>query len=384
MPGTARQGPLKGIRVVEIAGIGPGPVCGMLLADMGADVLLVERDVQSDTGIARPRRFEVAHRGKSSIALNLKSAEAKALAAALIDVADVVIEGFRPGTMERLGLGPDQCLARNPRLVYGRMTGYGQTGPLAHAAGHDLNYISLTGALHAIGRAGHPPTPPLNLIGDYAGGSMLLALGITSALLERERSGRGQVIDAAMAEGAAILMAPFFGMYAAGLNNKPRGENLLDSGAPFYDVYECADGRYVAFGAIERKFRQVFSERTGFPLKVLLDGDDRSTWPALRQSLSQFFLQKTRAAWCDLLEDQDACVTPVLAPTEVAGHRQNQSRQTFVDSNGMVQPSAAPRFSRTPAGTQEEPPEPGSGGAARALAWGVDRERLLAAGITTD
>lgn len=377
------QGPLRGIRVVEIAGIGPGPVCGMLLADMGAEVLLVERGVQSDVGIPKPRRFEVPHRGKASITLDLKNSTDKAVAAGLIDAADVLIEGFRPGTMERLGLGPEVCLERNPRLVYGRMTGYGQNGPLAKVAGHDLNYISLTGALHAIGRAGSPPTPPLNLVGDYAGGSMLLAFGITSALVERQTSGRGQVIDAAMVEGAALLMASFFGMRAAGLHDAPRGENMLDSGAPFYDVYECSDGEYIAFAAIERKFREVFAERSGFPVEPLLGADDRATWPSVRSALVAFFKSRSRDDWCALLEDCDACVTPVLSLSEVAKHHHNRARGSFFAPGGLVQPRSAPRFSRTPAGQEGPPPDAGEGGAEMARAWGVSLELLRAVGIET-
>jgi len=379
-----QQGPLAGIRVVEIAGIGPGPFCGMLLADLGAEVLLIERDGPSDIGIPRERKFDIAHRGKTSISLDLKVPRARDLAVELIDIADVLIEGFRPGTMERLGLGPDICMSRNPRLIYGRMTGYGQTGPLSKVAGHDLNYISLTGALHAIGRTGQPPTPPLNLLGDYAGGSMLLAFGIASALVERSRSGQGQVIDAAMVEGASLLMAPYFGMYAAGMNTRPRGENLLDSGAPFYNVYECADGRYVAFGAIERKFREAFAQRTGFPVESLLDGDDRSKWPALRKSLDKFFRNRPRAEWCELLEDCDACITPVLAPIEVGQHPHNKARNIFINTNGVVQPNSAPQFSRTPSSVKGAPPECGQGGIQRALEWGISREQLDAAGIGVD
>lgn len=379
-----QQGPLAGIRVVEIAGIGPGPFCGMLLADLGAEVLLIERDGPSDIGIPRERKFDVVHRGKTSISLDLKVPRARDLASELIDIADVLIEGFRPGTMERLGLGPDICMSRNPRLIYGRMTGYGQTGPLSKVAGHDLNYISLTGALHAIGRAGQPPTPPLNLLGDYAGGSMLLAFGIASALVERSRSGQGQVIDAAMVEGASLLMAPYFGMYAAGMNTRPRGENLLDSGAPFYNVYECADGRYVAFGAIELKFREAFAQRTGFPVESLLEGDDRSKWPALRQSLDKFFRNRPRAEWCELLEDCDACITPVLAPIEVGQHHHNKARNVFINTNGVIQPNSAPQFSRTPSSVKGVPPERGQGGIQRALEWGISREQLDAAGIGVD
>ncbi|GAA5235806.1 CoA transferase [Verticiella sediminum] len=370
------RGPLAGVRIVEFAGIGPGPVCGMLLADMGADVLLIERPDSGELGIPRPRRCEVGHRGKASLVLDLRQPEALETARDLLAHADALIEGFRPGAMERLGLGPDECLAANPGLVYGRMTGYGQRGALAARAGHDINYIALSGALHAIGRAGGPPTPPLNLVGDYAGGSMLLAFGIAAALVERARSGRGQVIDASMVEGAGLLMSSFFGMRAAGLAPRPRGENLLDSGAPFYDVYRCSDGGYVAFGAIERRFRRVFAERTGFPLALLLD-DDPVHWPRLREALAEFFAQRTRDAWCALLEDSDACVTPVLAPEEVGAHRHNAGRRSFLAVDGVLQPAPAPRFSRSDPAMPGRPPEPGEGGAAMAESWGTQRPRSL-------
>jgi alpha-methylacyl-CoA racemase len=344
----------------------------MLLADMGAEVLLIERpDSGGDLGIPRARRFEVGHRGKASLVLDLRQPPGLERAKRLLDQADVLIEGFRPGTMERLGLGPDDCLAANPRLVYGRMTGYGQHGALSARAGHDINYISLSGALHAIGRAGQPPTPPLNLVGDYAGGSMLLAFGIAAALVERARSGQGQVIDACMVEGAGLLMASFFGMQAAGLVPRPRGENLLDGGAPFYDVYRCSDGGHVAFGAIERRFRQAFAERTGFPLQTLLD-DDPAHWPRMREALAGFFAQRSRDDWCALLEDTDACVTPVLAPQEVAAHRHNAARQSFCEMQGVVQPSPAPRFSRSVPSWPSQPPQAGEGGTALARAWGVE------------
>lgn len=366
------NGPLSGIRVIEFAGIGPGPVCGMLLADMGAEVLLIERPPGSEVGIPRARRFEVGHRGKASLVLDLQQPQARADAMALIARADVLIEGFRPGTMERLGLGPDECLAANAGLVYGRMTGYGQSGMLAPHAGHDLNYISLSGALHAIGREGQPPTPPLNLVGDYAGGSMLLAFGIAAALVERAGSGRGQVIDASMVEGSSLLMASFHGMHAAGLASRPRGENLLDSGAPFYDVYVCNDGRYVAFAAIELKFRKVFAERTGFPLELLLQ-DDRARWPEMRAELSGLFAQRSRDEWCALLQESDACITPVLAPEELQQHPHNAERRSFHSVQGVLHPAPAPRFSRSTAGMPERPPEPGERGEAMARAWGLDK-----------
>lgn len=379
----ARSGPLAGLRVVEFAGIGPGPVAGMFLADLGAEVLLLERTAPADIGIARERRFEVPHRGKSSLALDLKQPAALALARGIVERSEVLIEGFRPGTMERLGLGPEACLATNPGLVYGRITGYGQSGPLAQRAGHDLNYISLSGVLHAIGRAGQPPTPPLNLVGDYAGGSMLLACGILAALLERSRSGRGQVVDAAMVEGSALLMASYFGMLAEGLVSERRGENLLDSGAPYYDVYACADGRYIAFAAIEPKFRTVFAERTGFDAASLLD-EDRARWPALRAALARLFAGRTRDEWCALLLDSDACVTPVLSPGEAPAHPHNAGRAVFCASlEGNAEPAPAPRFSRTPSGLPRTPPEAGRGGAATAQAWGVPQDLLLQAGVAS-
>jgi len=370
------QGPLAGIRVLEFAGIGPGPLCGMLLADMGAEVLLVERKEAADIGLPRPRRFELPHRGKHSIAIDLKAPEGVALAADLAGAADVLVEGFRPGTMERLGLGPELCLARQPALVYGRMTGYGQDGPMSRAAGHDLNYIALAGALHAMGRAGQAPTPPLNLVGGYAGGALNLAFGIACALVERGRSGRGQVIDASMVEGAALLMTSFFGLYAAGMHAAPRGCNLLDSGAPFYEVYRCADGAWVAFAAIERKFRAVFAERAGLAPDALAGLDDPATWPAAKAMLGALFAGRTQADWCALFEDCDACVTPVLSHEQAVAHPHNRARASFVRVDGVAQPAPAPRLSRTPGAIQRPPPETGAGGLAVARAWGIGGDRL--------
>ncbi len=370
------QGPLAGIRVLEFAGIGPGPLCGMLLADMGAEVLLVERKEAADIGLPRPRRFELPHRGKQSIAIDLKAPEGVALAADLAGAADVLVEGFRPGTMERLGLGPEPCLARQPALVYGRMTGYGQHGPMSRAAGHDLNYIALAGALHAMGRAGQAPTPPLNLVGDYAGGALNLAFGIACALVERGRSGRGQVIDASMVEGAALLMTSFFGLYAAGMHAAPRGCNLLDSGAPFYEVYRCADGAWVAFAAIERKFRAVFAERAGLAPDALAGLDEPATWPAAKAMLGALFAGRTQADWCALFEDCDACVTPVLSHEQAVAHPHNRARASFVRVDGVAQPAPAPRLSRTPGAIQRPPPETGAGGLAVARAWGIGADRL--------
>jgi len=375
------KGPLSGVRVLEFTGIGPGPLCGMLLADMGADVLLVERPDNADTGIPRARKFEVAHRGKRSLVLNLKVQQHKALALDLAERADVVIEGFRPGTMERLGLGPESLLANNPRLIYGRMTGYGQDGPMSQQAGHDLNYISLTGVLHSIGRKGQPPTPPLNLVGDYAGGSMLLAMGILAALVERGSSGQGQVIDASMVDGSALLMAPHFGMLAAGIVTSERGANILDSGAPYYDVYRCNDGKYVAFGAIEHKFRRVFATRAGFEEAALLS-DDPATWPALRNKLKVFFSRRTRDEWCTLLQDCDACVTPVLEPDELDQHKHNQARGTFSRRQGVIHPAPAPRFSRTPSSPPSDAPLRGEHGAGLTAVWGITENQLRSAKLS--
>jgi alpha-methylacyl-CoA racemase len=367
---TSRAGPLAGIKVLEIASIGPGPMCGMLLADLGAQVLRLDRVEPSGLGIERPAQFDLLQRGKRQLKADLKKPEGVALALALAGHADALIEGFRPGTMERLGLGPDVCLARNPRLIYGRITGFGQTGTLAQAAGHDLNYIALSGALHAIGRAGQPPTPPLNLLGDYAGGAMLLAYGLVSALLAARVSGRGQVVDAAMIDGAAALMTPFFGLHAAGLHDGPRGTNLLDSGAPFYDVYICADGEYISLAPIEIKFREVLAQRLGLGADFLADLADRTRWPAVRQRLATLFAGRTRAEWCSVLEGSDACFAPVLAPGEAAAHPHHQSRATFVEIGGVTQPAPVPRFSATPP-SRPEPPRPAAAAGARddALAW---------------
>lgn len=370
-----KSGPLRGMRVVEFCGIGPAPMCGMLLADMGADVLLLERTEPADVGLPRPRRFDLAHRGKRSICVDIKSEEGRAFAIELCGKADVVIEGFRPGTMERLGLGPHVLLERNPRLIYGRMTGYGQDGPLSAVAGHDLNYISLTGALHSIGEKGGKPVPPLNLLGDYAGGSMSLAFGIACALVERASSGQGQVVDASMVEGTALLLAPLLGLVHAGMHSPVRGTNILDGGAPFYDTYRCADGGYIAFAAIELKFRKAFAQAVAFPDGVPLFSSNAEDWPQVRQALEHLFAQETQRHWCAVLEHLDGCVTPVLSVTDAAEHHHNAARRSFVSPNGVVQPAPAPRLMRTP-GEAGTPPAPGEGGWHLARQWGVNAERL--------
>jgi alpha-methylacyl-CoA racemase len=348
------MGPLSGYRIIELAGIGPGPFCGMMLADMGADVIRVERPSR------RPQRIpDVLARSRRSIAIDLKQHEGVELVLKLCESADALFEGFRPGVAERLGLGPDVCMARNRRLVYGRMTGWGQDGPLAHAAGHDINYIALAGALHGIGRAGSGPVPPLNLVGDFGGGGMLLAFGIVCALLETQHSHKGQVVDAAMVDGAATLMAMFYSMSAMGAHTAQRGTNMLDGGAHFYDAYETADGRYVSVGAIEPQFYALLIEKAGLDADVFAPQLDRQRWPDLKQRLAEVFKTRTQAEWCELMEGSDVCFAPVLAPLEAPAHPHNQARGTFVDIDGMVQPAPAPRFSRSAPDRPRAAPEVG-------------------------
>lgn len=378
-------GPLSGLRMVEMVGIGPAPLAAMLLSDLGAEVIRIDRPQPADLGLARPVRFDLAARGRRSIAIDLKRPEGVECALALIEQADALIEGFRPGVMERLGLGPDVCLARNPRLVYGRMTGWGQEGPLAHTAGHDINYIALTGALEAIGRKGAPPTVPLNYLGDYAGGTMFLVLGLLAAILRARECGQGQVVDAAMIDGVSALSTPLIGLRAAGLYNHPRGENVLDGGAPFYDVYECADGKYVAVGAIEHKFRDLMLDKLGLR-EQMPDLDDRANWDEGRRLLSERFRQKTRDEWAALFDGSDACVTPVLTFEEAPDHPHHRARRRYVTLDGIVQPAPAPRFSgHAIAAERLQPPEaPGASSEAILRDWGVDAEstqRWLASGV---
>ena len=371
-------GPLAGVRVVEFVGVGPGPLCGMLLADMGAQVLRIDRLQPSGLGIDRPPQFDLLLRGKRTLKMDLKQPTGVQQALALVAKADALIEGFRPGTMERIGLGPEVCLSANPRLAYGRVTGFGQEGPLASAAGHDLNYIALAGALHAIGRADQPPTPPLNLLGDYAGGAMLLAMGLLAAIVHARQTGHGQIVDAAMIDGVNALMTPFYGLYAARLHDGPRGTNLLDSGAPYYDVYRCADGQYVSIAPIERKFRDVLLGKlreAGVATDTLPDFDDRPRWPELRERFTAIFASRTRDDWCRLLEGTDSCFAPVLSPQQAIDHPHHRARESFVAIGGIPQPAPAPRFSATP---KVRPTPPGPSGDARewALAWGVDADAL--------
>ena len=372
------MGPLAGLRVVEFEAIGPGPFAGMMLADMGADVLLLDRPVDADLGIGQQRRFDVMRRGRRSLVVDLKTPAGIATALRVCDRADALIEGFRPGVMERLGLGPDVVLARNPRLVYGRMTGWGQRGPLAERAGHDIDYIAVAGVLNAIGRAGDAPLPPLNLVGDFGGGGLLLAFGIACGVIEARTSGRGQVVDAAMVDGAALLAAMFSGFMASGIWRDERGTNILDSGAPWYDTYETRDGRHVAVGAIEAKFYAELLARLDLDAALAKTQHDRTTWPALRETLAARFRERTRDEWAAVFADADACVAPVLTFAESRAHPQIVARGGAIEIDGVAQPAPAPRFARTPGAATRPPPERGSGGAEALAEWGFGAEEIAA------
>jgi alpha-methylacyl-CoA racemase len=371
-----QSGPLAGIKVVELAGIGPGPFCGMLLSDLGADVLRIERPEPVDLGLPTPREFDLLARGRHSLALDLKSAAGVAAVKALIRRTDVLIEGFRPGVTERLGLGPDDCFAINPRLVYGRVTGWGQNGPLASAAGHDIDYIALTGTLHSIGPRNGPPIPPANLVGDFGGGGVYLAYGVVSALLERANSGKGQVVDAAVVDGAASLMTGMYGRKAAGAWTDQRGENDLDGGAPWYSVYETADARHVSVGAIEERFYRELVRGLGLDAEMLPDRRDRAGWPRLRERFAEVFRTKTRDEWSQVFEGSDACFAPVLSLTEAPEHPHNKARRTFVDVDGVVQPAPAPRFSRTPGRIQHGPAKARPNSAETLRGWGLPADEI--------
>ena len=378
------MGPLSGIKVIEFEAIGPGPFAGMLLADMGADVLLIDRPTAGDLGLKRERWNDVMMRGKRSVTLNLKSADGAQAALELIGRADALIEGFRPGVMERLGLGPDAALAKNPRLVYGRMTGWGQDGPLAARAGHDINYIALAGVLAAFGRKGEAPVPPLNLVGDFGGGGMLLGFGVACALVETLRSGKGQVVDAAMVEGASLLAAMFSGMLAAKRWREERGANILDTGAPWYDVYETKDGQHVSIGAIETKFYAELLERLGLAGEPLPEQYDATRWPELRARFTEIVKSKTRAEWCAAFEGSDACFAPVLTFSEAKRDPHNVARGSFITVSAVEQPAPAPRYSRTPGGVRRAPPERGEGGRAALEDWGfsaAEIARIAALGL---
>jgi alpha-methylacyl-CoA racemase len=341
------MGPLKGFRIIEMAGIGPAPFCAMMLADMGAEVIRVDRREKADLGLDRAPAYEVMNRGRKTIAVDIKKPEAVEIVKRLVGDADALIEGFRPGVMERLGLGPEELAKVNPRLVFGRMTGFGQEGPLAARAGHDINYIALAGVLSHLGRAGERPVHPLNLVGDFGGGGMYLAFGVVCAMLEAQRSGKGQVVDAAMVDGAASLMAMFHGMWSEGIWREERGTNMLDTGAPWYDVYETKDGTYVSIGSIEGRFYADLLGRLGLTNEALPKQHDRAGWPVLRARFTEIFKSKTRGEWEKVFEGSDACFAPVLSISEVTHHPHNAVRSTFITRDGVQQPAPAPRFSRT-------------------------------------
>jgi alpha-methylacyl-CoA racemase len=352
-------GPLAGYRIIEIAGIGPGPFSAMMLADMGAEVIRVDRaEAVAGRDPAQPSR-DVLNRGRRSVGVDLKQPDGVETVLKLVERADAFVEGFRPGVAERLGIGPEVCLARNARLVYGRMTGWGQDGPYAAMSGHDINYIALSGSLSAFGRKGDAPVPPLNLVGDFGGGGMLMAYGVVCGLLERQRSGEGQVIDAAMVDGSALLATFIYGMRALGAWQDERGTNILDTGAWFYEVYETADGEYVSFGSLEPQFFAELIRLTGLADESLPQQMDRTAWPAMKDRLAAVIRTRTRDEWCQLMEGTDVCFAPVLGMAEAPSHPHNQHRRTFVDVAGVAQPAPAPRFSRTPGGIAMPPPHAG-------------------------
>jgi alpha-methylacyl-CoA racemase len=374
-----KSGPLAGIRVIEIGGIGPGPLAAMVLADLGADVIRIDKP--RDDLVLMPPEHNLLHRGRPSVIVDLRQPGGVELIKRLARSADIVTEGYRPGVAERLGIGPDDLMSVNPRLVYGRMTGWGQEGPIAHSAGHDIAYIATTGSLYAIGRAGGPPQVPINLLGDFAGGSMFLVTGLLAALLEARQSGRGQVVDAAIVDGTALLSTMVYGLMSGGVWRDSRGVNILDTGAPFYDVYETADGRHMAVGALERQFFVEFV-RLLEPGPDLPDQHDVTGWPRMREMFAARFRTKTMAAWTAIFEGTDACVAPVVSLTEAPDHPQLAARGTFITSHGTVQPAPAPRFSRTPAELGSPPSAPGADTRVALVDWGIDDvDALLEAGV---
>jgi alpha-methylacyl-CoA racemase len=365
-----RQGPLTGLKIIEFAGIGPGPFCGMLLSDLGADVVRIDR-----RGPGRASPTDITARGRRSVALDLKDPAAIEACLKLVEKADVLFEGFRPGVMERLGLGPDVALKRNPKLVYGRMTGWGQTGPLSHAAGHDMNYIAITGALHAIGTE-DKPVPPLNLVGDFGGGALYLAFGILAGVIQARETGKGQVVDCAMSDGAASLMAMFYGMKASGMMKDERRANLLDGGAHFYDTYQCSDGKWISVGSIEPQFYALLLEKTGIKDPEFAKQMDRTAWPDLRAKLAAVIATKTRDEWTDIMGGTDVCFAPVLTLEEAPKHPHNAARQTFVEVAGVTQPAPAPRFSATPGAIQGPPPAIGAHSEEALADWGLSKAEI--------
>jgi alpha-methylacyl-CoA racemase len=382
--GGLEMGVLSGYRIVEMAGIGPAPMCAMMLGDMGADVLRVDRTADAGLGISMRTKYNLLNRSRRSVAVDLKRKKGAEVVLKLIEKADALIEGFRPGVMERLGIGPDEALKRNPRLVYGRMTGWGQDGPLSHAAGHDINYIALSGALHTIGRKGQAPVPPLNLVGDFGGGALYLALGVVAALLETQKSGKGQLIDVSMVEGAASLMTAIYGMKAAGVWNGGRGENILDTGAHYYDVYETSDGKYVSIGSIETKFYEELLQLSGLKGEELPPQNNRETWPQMKERVAALFRTKTRDEWCKIMEGSDICFAPVLSMEEAPSHPHNRQRGSFVELDGVPQPGPAPRFSRTPSSISRPPAAAGQHTEEALRDWGFSNgevDKLKGAGV---
>lgn len=370
------MGPLHGYKIIEIGAIGPGPFCAMMLSDMGAEVLRLDRIAPAELGLARETRFATLNRGRRSVAVDLKTKGAVDAVMRLVQGADALLEGFRPGVMERLGLGPEACLSANPRLVYGRITGWGQDGPMAQAAGHDINYLAIAGALHTIGREGQLPSPPHNFLADMAGGGMYLAFGIVCALLEARTSGKGQVVDAAMVDGVASILTSVHGMHAAGLLSDRRGENYYDGGSPWYDCYEAADGRLIAVGAIESRFYGTLLDLLGLDPADLPRQHDRAGWPELRRRLAAAFRQKTRDEWLALMADHDVCVAPVLTLGESMEHPQLTARNTFIEIAGVKQPAPAPRFSRSTPDHPTPPPEVGEHTDAALADWGFSHEEI--------
>ncbi|MDR3511314.1 MAG: CaiB/BaiF CoA-transferase family protein [Caulobacteraceae bacterium] len=366
------KGPLDGVKVLEFAGIGPGPFCGMLLSDLGADVVRIDRK-----GGGRGSKADITSRGRRSVALDLKTPEAVEACLKLMEEADALLEGFRPGVMERLGLGPDVALKRNPRLVYGRMTGWGQTGPYAKAAGHDMNYIAITGALHAIGTK-DKPTPPLNLVGDFGGGALYLAFGLLAGVIQARATGTGQVVDCAMSDGAASLMAMFYGFKASGMWQDERRANMLDGGAHFYDTYQCSDGKWVSIGSIEPQFYALLLEKTGITDPAFQAQHDRDAWPALHDKLAAVIATKTRDEWTEIMGGTDVCFAPILTLAEAPSHPHNVARQTFVELDGVVQPAPAPRFSATPGAIQAPPPGIGAHNDSALADWGFSTGEIEA------
>lgn len=370
------MGPLAGVKIIEMKGIGPGPYAGMLLADMGAEVIVVERASKAQ-GIAPPSAFDLKSRGKKSIALNLKSEQGLNALLKLVEGADMLFEGYRPGVAERLGFGPDVCLERNPKIVYGRMTGWGQTGPLAQSAGHDINYISLTGSLAAIGGK-DKPVPPLNLVGDYAGGSMFLVMGMLAGLFEAQKSGKGQVIDAAITDGSASLMTMFHTLSGLGGWKNQRESNFLDGAAHFYDAYECKDGKFVSIGSIEPQFYALLMEKAELDPAVFADQHNEEKWPAMKAALADVMRKKTRDEWCAIMEGSDICFAPILDYEEAPQHAHNQARETYIEVNGVTQPAPAPRFSRSNCDKPAAPHAEGSDTEAVLSDFGFDADAIAA------